>query len=350
MPESCQNYQRPATPVGHGVAQRVLTRRCLHASPPPARPLLLSLLLFAAIAVSALAGERVVLHAGWYPSPQLAGIFVALDRGFYREAGLDVEIEPFAFGLNSPARIDADPSVCALGTIEGYIFLQKRNAGVDLQALAAMLQESPAGYMSLASVRIKSARDFAGRRVGVHHYAEPIYAWFVQRAGLAPEAAKMLVVQDDVTLLTRGELEVMQGYATEEFVRLQALCDNRAEFMSFASLGFPSYSEILYTTAPQAERHAATLHAFLAATRRGWAEAFARPDQTVAILARHLGANADPAHLARALTALQPYVCPGGQPPMAPMTAEKWRALQQAGMGIGLLQKTEPVERFLRNW
>jgi ABC-type nitrate/sulfonate/bicarbonate transport system substrate-binding protein len=325
----------------------------LHPSCPPPRlphPLRRGLLLLLLTAASTLAGEKVVLHAGWYPSPQLAGIFVALDRGFYREAGLDVRIEPFAFGLNSPARIDADPSTCALGTIEGYIFLQKRNAGVNLQALAAMLQESPAGYMSLASSHIKSACDFAGRRVGVHHYAEPIYAWFVQRAGLAPDAARMMVVEDDVTLLTRGELDVMQGYATEEFVRLQALCGNRGEFLTFAQLGFPSYSEILYTTGTQVDGHAATLHAFLAATRQGWAEAFAHPDQTVAILARHLGANADPTHLARALTALQPYVCPDGQPAMAPMTAEKWRALQEAGTGIGLLKRTEPVEKFLRNW
>jgi ABC-type nitrate/sulfonate/bicarbonate transport system substrate-binding protein len=296
-----------------------------------------------------LAAEPVVFHADWFPSPQLAGIFVALDRGFYRDAGLDVQIEPFAFGLNSPARIDADPATCALGAIEGYIFLQKRNAGADLQALAAMLQESPSGYMSLASARIKSARDFAGHRVGVHHYAEPIYAWFVQRAGLAPDATRMVVVEDDVTLLTRGELDVMQGYATEEFVRLQALSGNGARFMSFASLGFPSYSEILYTTATQVDRHAATLHTFLAATRRGWAEAFTHPDETVAIIARHLGAEADTAHLARALAALQPYVCPGGQAAMAPMTAEKWRALQEAGTGIGLVPGTEPVEKFLRN-
>jgi len=335
------------------VAQRVLTLMVLHTSCPPPRfpgSLRRGLLLLLLTATSAFAGEKVVLHAGWYPSAQLAGIFVALDRGFYRDAGLDVQIEPFAFGLNSPARIDADPSICALGTIEGYVFLQKRNAGVDLQALAAMLQESPAGFMSLASTHIKSARDFAGHRVGMHHYAEPIYAWFVQRAGLAPDAASMTVVQDDVTLLTRGELDVMQGYATEEFVRLQALCGNRAEFMSFASLGFPSYSEILYTTATQVDRHATALHTFLAATRRGWAEAFAHPEQTVDILAHHLGTNADPAHLARALTALQPYVCPGGQPAMAPMTAEKWRTLQEAGTGIGLVHGTEPVEKFLRNW
>jgi len=294
--------------------------------------------------------ERVVLHAGWFPSAQLAGIFVALDRGYYREAGLDVRIEPFAFGLDSPARIEADSATCALGTIEGYIFLQQRNAGRDLRALAAMLEESPAGYMSLASAHINSVRDFAGRRIGVHHYAEPIYAWFMTQAGVRPADAEMKVVQDDVTLLTRGELDAMQGYAAEEFVRLQALTGNRGRFLSFASLGFPSYSEILYTTATQVELHGATLRTFLAATRRGWEQAFGDPEGSVAILVAHLGSDADPAHLRRSLDALLPYVRPHGRPAMSPMTVAKWRTLQQAGLGIGLLSRDEPVENFLLNW
>lgn len=296
------------------------------------------------------AAEPVVFHAGWFASPQLAGVYVALERGFYRAAGLDVRIEPFAFGINSPARIDATPEVAALGTIEGYIFLQKRDAGVDLQALAAMLQESPAGYMSLKATGVRSIRDFPGKRVGVHHFAEALYAWFLNQAAISPESAKMIVVQDDVTLLTRGELDVMQGYATEEFVRLRAMTQGDGQFLSFAELGFSSYSEMLYTTGAQAKRHSATLKAFVAATRRGWIEAFAHPQETVAILAQHLGKDADREHLAAALAAIKPYVIPAGKSPLAPMTEEKWHALQKTSTGVGLIKRSESVEDFLLNW
>lgn len=293
---------------------------------------------------------KVVFHPGWFASAQFAGVFTALDRGFYHDAGIEVEIEPFAYGQNSPAAIDARPDVCALGTIEGYILLQKRSAGVDLKALAAMLQESPAGYMSLASSKIAGVRDFRGHRIGVHKFADALYGWFTRQAGLGPNDTTMTFVGDDVTLLTRGEIDVMQGYATEEFIRVQELSAGLGRFISFASLGFPSYSEVLYTTAGQINRHAATLRRFVAATRRGWSYALAHPEEATAAVAGRLPAASDRAHLRKTLDALRPFICPSGREPLAPMDPEKWRTVQQVGVEIGLVQHAERVEGFLLNW
>jgi ABC-type nitrate/sulfonate/bicarbonate transport system substrate-binding protein len=294
--------------------------------------------------------ERVVFHAGWFPSAQLAGIYTALDQGFYRDAGLAVEIAPFAFGQDSPAEIDAEPSTCALGTIEGYILLQKRAAGTDLRALAAMLQESPAGYMTLASSGIGRIQDFPGHRIGVHKFAEALFDWFCRRAGVPAASMRVQVVDDDITRLTGGAVDVMQGYATEEFLRVQAATAGAGRFLSFASLGFPSYSEILYTTAAQTGRHEAALRRFLAATRRGWDFALSHPEAAVDAVAARQQSAADRAHLRRALAALEAYVRPGGRAPLAPMDVPKWRALQDAGREIGLVTRIEPEDAFLLNW
>ena len=78
---------------------------------------------------------------------------------------------PFAYGQKAPALIDAAPATCGIGTMEGYIFLQKRAAGTDLKALGAVLQRAPAGFMSLRAAGIASARDFAGHIVGEFPHA-----------------------------------------------------------------------------------------------------------------------------------------------------------------------------------
>src|SRR5258708_15915593 len=115
------------------------------------------------------APDRVVYYFDWFPGPQFIGLFAAQQQGFFKEENLQVETVPFAFGQNAAKIIsDADSATCALGTIEGYIFLQRRAAGFDLKAMAATLQESPAGSMSLKKSGIGSARDFAGHRIGVH--------------------------------------------------------------------------------------------------------------------------------------------------------------------------------------
>ncbi|MBC7366688.1 MAG: ABC transporter substrate-binding protein [Undibacterium sp.] len=92
----------------------------------------------------------------------------------------------------------------------------------------------------------------------------------------------MRFVGDDLTQLTRGELAAMQGFATEEFVKLRRLVGAEARFLSFAELGFDSYSQLIYTTAPQLARHRETLRRFLAATRLGWLTALPQPETALA--------------------------------------------------------------------
>lgn len=289
--------------------------------------------------------EKVVFYADWFASPQFAGIYVALDQGFYAEADLDVELVPFAFGQNAATLLDATPDTCTLGSIEGYIFVQKRAGGANLQALAAMLQESPAGYMTLLENRIDTAADFSGHQIGIHRHADPLFRWFLQRANIDPTQVGLVFVDDDIGRLLRHEIDAMQGYATDEFVRLQMLTGGTARFLSFAQLGFPSYSEILYTTAKQQASHVDTLRRFIEATRRGWTHALAHPEEAVASVVARMEPP-DRAHIAASLAALRPYVSPDGQPPLAPMDPEKWRRLQQPYFEMGFLRVVEPVENF----
>lgn len=312
----------------------------------PHLSLLAALVLFFG-ASSPARSEPVIFHPGWFPSMQFAGVYVALELGLYDEAGLDVEIRPFSYGLNTPAELAASNDVCALGSIEGYILMQRRAEGHDLKALAAMIHESPAGFMLLPDSPIRTVHDFPGHRIGVHKFADPLYRLFMNRAGLDPAAADMRFVGDDPQTLVDGEVDAMQGYATEEFVRLQAITDGKSRFIPFSSLGFPSYSEILYTTGAQLERHGPAVTRFVEATRRGWLHAFAHPEKTVAVIAARIGPDADLPHLRASLAALQAYVSPEGKPPLSPMDPQRWRAAQQACLEMGFLKQAEPLEAFL---
>lgn len=299
-------------------------------------------------AAAAPAFTPVTFYPDWFPGAQFAGIYVALDRGYYRDAGLEVTLVPFAYGQKTIALLDAKPDACGIATGEGYIFLQRRAAGADLKALGAVLQKAPAGFMSLRASSITSARDFAGKTIGVHRFADPLYRWFLRRAGVAETDAKMLFVGDDLAALTRGELGAMQGFATEEFVKLRRLVGDEARFLSFAELGFDSYSQLIYTTAPQVARHADALRRFIAATRRGWITALAEPETALAATRPRLDPATYDAEFQRAcLAALRDYVAPGGQTPLAPLDAAKLSRLIATCVDIGLFKTAEPVTGFL---
>ena len=80
--------------------------------------------LFALTAAAAPALTPVTFYADWFPGAQFAGIYVAIDRGYYRDAGLDVTLVPFAYGQNTVAQLDAQPERCSLATGEGFGLLQ----------------------------------------------------------------------------------------------------------------------------------------------------------------------------------------------------------------------------------
>jgi len=306
-----------------------------------ARPPWLVLIILTGL-VRAGASTPVVFNQGWFPSAQFAGVYVALDAGLYAAAGLEVTVTPFAYGQDSTALLQRDPDTATLGSIEGYVLLQKLDRGDDLVAFAPMLRESPAGFMTLADSGITSAAEFAGRPVGVHAYADALFYWFCRNAGIAPEAVQLVRVEDDVSELLSGRVDAMQGYASEEYVRLQTRAVPReTRFLSFAALGFASYSEILYTTREQADRHAVVFAAFVTATREGWRRAFAEPELSVAAVARRAGAEtaAERAHLAAALTALRPYVMGSDGQPLPPMAAAKWRRAQQIALEMELISR-----------
>lgn len=295
---------------------------------------------------------RVIFYPDWFPSAQFAGVYVALDRGYYTAAGLEVELREFAYGQNATANLAADPATCTLGTIEGYILLQHLDRGDDLVAFRPMLRESPAGVMSFARAQIQSAADFAGRPVGVHAYADKLFAWFAANAGLAPTDTHFVRVEDDVADLISGTVQAMQGYATEEYVAFQArVAPTPTAFLSFRAMGFPSYSEILYTTRAHYRRHPQTLRRFIDATRRGWAEVYRDPPAAVAAILARLppDAEADPAHTSAALTALRPYVFGAASPPLAPMDPARWNTLIDVAREMTLISgDIPPPAKWLR--
>jgi NitT/TauT family transport system substrate-binding protein len=309
--------------------------------------LIFPLLVLLSASLRAAASEPLTFYPDWFPGTQFAGVYVALDRGIYRDAGLDVSLVPFAYGQKAAQLIAAHPDVTGVATVEGYIFLQKRAAGDDLLALGAMLQQGPAGYMSLRQSGIKTLADFSGKTIGVHKFADPLYHWFLQRAGLPESSAKMVFVGNDLDQLTRGDVDVMQGFATEEFVQLKKIVGTDARFLSFADLGFDSYSQIVVTNSAQVKTHADALRRFLAATRQGWQRAFDHPDEAVAAVHARVGPDCDDAFQRDALTALRDYICPHGIAPMPPLDPAKLKKLEETCIAIGFLKSAEPVEKFL---
>ena len=133
------------------------------------RILLLLLAMLLLIAPAGLAGAQdlmeVELFLTYIPNVQFAPVYVALEQGYFADAGLDVSIR-------HGAEHDGVDLVAAnqlqLGIFGGEQVLLARSQGRPVVSVYEWFQRFPAGVVAAGPRKSKSLADLAGKRVGIH--------------------------------------------------------------------------------------------------------------------------------------------------------------------------------------
>ena len=113
---------------------------------------------------SASAQDKMTLQLKWVTQAQFAGYYVAKDKGFYKEVGLDVTVKP-----GGP---DVNPSQVIAGGGADVIVdwmpsaLATREKGVPLINIAQVFQRSGMMLTCRVDSGIKTPADFKGRKLG----------------------------------------------------------------------------------------------------------------------------------------------------------------------------------------
>ena len=98
------------------------------------------LLLLLSLSSNAKELKKVTLQLSWFDQFQFAGYYVAKQKGFYENLGLDVEIKPFNFGINVPNEVDEKRADFGIGR---ETLILDKVAGKNIVALYALFQATP---------------------------------------------------------------------------------------------------------------------------------------------------------------------------------------------------------------
>lgn len=240
------------------------------------------------LSLPARAGElkHAALVLQWQPQAQFAGFYVAQEKGFYQQAGVDMRIIPggpdvVASKLLAEGRAQFATMFLATG-IERRADMGK--SGLPVVLLAQLVQRSALMIITRADSPIKSPKDLDGKRVGLwdNEFRLQPQALF-QRLGIHP----VIIPQSNtLNLFLRGGVDAASAMWYNEYHSLLASGldpeDLRVFFYRDLDLNFPE--DGLYTLEDTLARDPDLCRAVTAASLRGWEYAFAHPSEALDIV------------------------------------------------------------------
>ncbi|QWV94709.1 ABC transporter substrate-binding protein [Geomonas oryzisoli] len=235
---------------------------------------LLTLALSLALVHPALANERVTLQLKWLHHFQFAGYYAALDKGFYRDAGLDVAIREGGPDVEVENAVTSGRADFGVGT---SALLLHRAHGDDLVVLGQIFQHSPAILLTPRKTGIQKVADMKGRRFMYSNQHGDMLALLKKNAIEEKDIAKV-EHRGDARDLIAGKADVMMAYSFNEPYILEQAGE---PYLAFSPLtyGIDFYGDNFFTTRATITSRPALVKAFREATLKGWRYALSHKEE-----------------------------------------------------------------------
>jgi len=250
------------------------------------------------------------LQLGWLIDDGIAGEAVALSKGWYEEAGIDLEINAGGPSLDGVALVSSGASDIGQLSSSPSLMLA-RSQGIPVQAFAAGLQKHPYTFFSLAENAVTEPHDLIGKTVGVQATGQVLLQAVLAANDIDPSDVTVQVVGSEITPLTTGAVDVWTGWATTASIaRTLGEVDTDYFEMALWDAGVQLYPRVYYATESTLADKPETLATYLEVTSRGWEYAYANLDEAAAAVAE-LAPGLDTEIIAEGITIAHAYEADG---------------------------------------
>ncbi len=223
---------------------------------------------------------KVTLQLVWKHQFQFAGYYMAKEKGFYRKAGLDVEIHEYKNGVDVVKSVLEGKST--FGIDYSSVVLQDPRKVV---LIGALLQSSPHVLVSLKSSGIQRIEDFKNKKIMINKEAwtSAPFAAMLRSKGVSFDEMNISKPTYDIHDLINKKVDLMNAYLSNEIYTLdkEGIAYN---IWNPKEYGFDLYSDILFTSKKELQEHPRRVAAFAKASYRGWRYAFEHINETVDII------------------------------------------------------------------
>ena len=208
----------------------------------------------------------------WITNVEYAGLWIAIDKGYFRDEGLDVKAIPG--GPNAPAPlVTVAAGKAEIGYANWFPFIDAVGKGNDFVLIGHTFPVSPLGILSLAAKPIRKAADIVGAKILAQGPTERVGIEAVLALNKLPKDVQFVPAGFSPEPLLSRQGDGYTAFLTNQAITLETMGlvrDKDFFFVSFDELGFHTYASGLFTSRDMLQKDRARVVAFMRALTRGW--------------------------------------------------------------------------------
>ncbi|MFA6311390.1 MAG: ABC transporter substrate-binding protein [Sterolibacterium sp.] len=289
----------------------------------------------------AVALESVALQLKWTHAFQFAGYYAAVEKGYYRQAGLDVRIVEATPGSNPANNVLAGQAEYGVGTSS---LLLLRNAGKPVVVLGVIFQHSPYVLLTGSHGTIRSIHDLAGRRVMLEPQAEELVA-YLKKEGIPLDRFVQVGHSFDPQDLIAGKADAISAYVINQPYYLD-LAHFSYQTYNPRSAGIDFYGDNLFTTEAEVKSHPKRVKAFRDASLLGWQYAMNHPEEIADLILAKYSQQHSRDYLLFQARQMKPLIMPE-LIELGYMHAGRWRHIAETYGELGMLPVDFSLDGFI---
>src|SRR4029079_5467450 len=228
-------------------------------------------------------------HAAWY---------VALEKGYYKQAGLDVTIIPSQGTAQAIQSVESKAGQFAFSDVAGLV-AARANSAATAQMVAVIYQKAPYAIFSLnTGANVTKPEQLENLEVGsgAGSFTQKVIEAFLKSKGLKADTVKYTNIDPAarIGMLAARKIPAIETFAMSMPGVVKAVGGREAQMFLFANNGLSLYSNGILVREEYLKSDADKVKGFVRASLQGWKDVIANPKEAADIVAKHIkGLDAD---------------------------------------------------------
>jgi diguanylate cyclase (GGDEF)-like protein/PAS domain S-box-containing protein len=292
---------------------------------------------------SAHADDSIDLQLRWHHQFQFAGYYAAVEKGFYKQEGLDVRLHAGDPQHQPVPEVLSGRAQYAEGNSE---ILFQRLQGAPLVALAAIFQHSPSILLVRRDSGIASVHDLIGKRVMLMNLTQDAdFLTMFLNEGVSLAQVHLIPSSYNIDDLITGKVDAFNSYSTNEpyYLKQRGIPYTIIDPINYR---IDFYSDVLFTTETELRNHPKRVEAMRRATLKGWHYAMDHQEEIIDLLINKYHVEKTRDHLEFEATEMRKLILPD-LVEIGHMNPGRWQHMANTFVHAGLAKPDYSLDGFI---